>query len=302
MDNSKLKEFFLCTRPHSYPASIAPVLFGATYALSYNSNFSFLKLILFLVACLLIQAATNLFNEYYDYKKGLDKVDSEGISGSIVKGKLSAKEVINGAIALYTIAFVLGVILTVMTSINVLIVGIICMLAGYFYTGGSYPIAYSPFGEVVSGFFMGTIIIALSFYFQTGFINLDILIVSLPLFIMIGGILLANNIRDLDNDKVSGRNTLAIIVGREPAINILASGFCIVYILNIVFTFTKLGSISNLLVLVTIPLALKIIKGFKANNDKKTMAPYMVLTAKLTIFIGFIMALANIINYIFTNL
>ena len=84
MDKSKLKEFFLCTRPHSYPASVAPVLVGTTFALGYNVRFSYLKFILFLVACLLIQAATNLFNEYYDYKKGLDKIDSEGISGSIV--------------------------------------------------------------------------------------------------------------------------------------------------------------------------------------------------------------------------
>jgi len=95
----------MCTRPHSYPASIAPVLFGATYALGYESKFSILKFILFLLACLLIQAATNLFNEYYDYKHGLDKVDSEGISGSIVKGNLSPKEVMVGALVLYALAF-----------------------------------------------------------------------------------------------------------------------------------------------------------------------------------------------------
>ena len=55
MNKSKLKEFFMCTRPHSYPASIAPVLFGATYALGYESKFSILKFILFLLACLLIE-------------------------------------------------------------------------------------------------------------------------------------------------------------------------------------------------------------------------------------------------------
>lgn len=299
MNNSKLKEFFLCTRPHSYPASIAPVLFGATFALVYNINFSYVKFILFLLACLLIQAATNLFNEYYDYKKGLDKVDSEGISGSIVKGNLTSKEVMTGAIILYALAFVLGIILTLMTSITVLIVGIVCMIFGYLYTGGLYPIAYSPFGEIVSGFFMGTIIIALGFYFQTSFVNSDVIIVSLPLFIMIGGILLANNIRDLDNDKISGRHTFAILVGRNSAITTLAVGFVIVYLLNIIFSITSYGSLFNLFTLLTVPLALKIIKGFRNNSDKKTMAPFMVLTAKLTIFIGFIMSLANILKYIF---
>ena len=298
MNKSKLKEFFMCTRPHSYPASIAPVLFGATYALGYESKFSILKFILFLLACLLIQAATNLFNEYYDYKHGLDKVDSEGISGSIVKGNLSPKEVMVGALVLYALAFVFGLILTFMTSIYVLLVGLVCMLAGYFYTGGKYPIAYSPFGEVVSGFFMGTIIIALSFYFQTGYVNADIIVVSLPLFIMIGAILLANNIRDLDNDKESGRRTYAILVGRNNAIKTMAISFIVVYLLNVLFIVTKYASWWNLLVFVTIPLAIKIIKGFSANNHKTTMAPFMVLTAKLTIFVGFIMSLANILKYI----
>ena len=298
MNKSKLKEFFMCTRPHSYPASIAPVLFGATYALGYESKFSILKFILFLLACLLIQAATNLFNEYYDYKHGLDKVDSEGISGSIVKGNLSPKEVMVGALVLYALAFVLGLILTFMTSIYVLLVGLVCMLAGYFYTGGKYPIAYSPFGEVVSGFFMGTVIISLSFYFQTGYVNADIIVVSLPLFIMIGAILLVNNIRDLDNDKESGRRTYAILVGRNNAIKTMAISFIVVYLLNVLFIVTKYASWWNLLVFVTIPLAIKIIKGFSANNHKTTMAPFMVLTAKLTIFVGFIMSLANILKYL----
>jgi 1,4-dihydroxy-2-naphthoate octaprenyltransferase len=298
VNKSKLKEFFMCTRPHSYPASIAPVLFGATYALGYESKFSILKFILFLLACLLIQAATNLFNEYYDYKHGLDKVDSEGISGSIVKGNLSPKEVMVGALVLYALAFVFGLILTFMTSVYVLLVGLVCMLAGYFYTGGKYPIAYSPFGEVVSGFFMGTIIIVLSFYFQTGYVNADIIVVSLPLFIMIGAILLANNIRDLDNDKESGRRTYAILVGRNNAIKTMAISFIIVYLLNVLFIVTRYASWWNLLVFVTVPLAIKIIKGFSVNNHKKTMAPYMVLTAKLTIFVGFIMSLANILKYI----
>ena len=298
MNKSKLKEFFMCTRPHSYPASIAPVLFGATYALGYEIKFSILKFILFLLACLLIQAATNLFNEYYDYKYGLDKIDSEGISGSIVKGNLSPREVMVGALVLYALAFILGLILTFMTSLYVLLVGLVCMLAGYFYTGGKYPIAYSPFGEVVSGFFMGTIIISLSFYFQTGYVNADIIVVSIPLFIMIGAILLANNIRDLDNDKESGRRTYAILVGRNNAIKTLASSFVVVYLLNIVFAVIKYVSWHNLLVLVTIPLAIKIIKGFSTNNHKTTMAPFMVLTAKLTIFVGFIMSLANILKYL----
>ena len=295
---SKLKEFFMCTRPHSYPAAIAPVLVGSALSLKYIEHFSFLKFFLFLISSLFIQAATNLFNEYYDYKKGLDKVDSEGISGSIVKGKLTAKGVMMGALILYTLAFSLGLILTLLTNYSVLLVGILSMLVGFLYTGGPYPIAYSPFGELFSGFFMGTVIICLAFYLQTNFLNYMVFLVSLPLFLLIATILLANNIRDLENDKVSGRKTLAILVGKQNAINILTLFLSLVYVLNIIFAFTSYGSLFNLIILITLPLAKKIVLGFKNNNDKKTMAPFMVMTAKLTIICGLLITLAYLLDAI----
>lgn len=293
----KIKEYIKCSRPHSFPASLAPVLLGSTYALFYSSSFKFGVFFLFLISCIFIQAATNLFNEYYDYKKGLDKIDSQGISGSILKNKLTEKEVINAAYFLYFISLLIGLYLTYITDYKVLILGIICMLVGYLYTGGPYPIAYSPYGEIFSGLFMGTIIVSLSFYFQLGYINYKVIAISLPMFLLIGGILLANNIRDLDNDKKSGRNTYAIIVGKNKAVLSLAYTFIVSYVLNIIYIFTNVGSIYNILVLITIPLAVKIIKGFNDNVTKETMAPYMVLTAKITIFIGFLMSLANIISY-----
>ncbi|MDO4813910.1 MAG: 1,4-dihydroxy-2-naphthoate polyprenyltransferase [Gemella sp.] len=293
----KFKEYWKCARPHSFPAAIAPVLVGATYALFYIENFSFVKFFVFLIACLLIQTSTNYFNEYYDFIKGLDKKDSQGIAGSLVHGRLTPKEVYKASMILYAVALVLGIYLASVTSYYILLVGLVCMLVGYLYTGGKYPIAYSPFGEVVSGFFMGTIIIALSFFIQTGFVNASVVFLSLPIFLMIGNILLANSIRDAKNDKESGRNTLAIILGKKKSVELLGISFLLVYILNIIFIFTQNGSFYNLLVLVTIPLSAKILKGFAKNNTKEKMAPFMVLTAKKTIFVGFLMSIANLLNY-----
>lgn len=294
----KLKEYFRCSRPHSFPAAIAPVLTGTTFSLFYEETFKFLNFLLFFIACILIQAATNLFNEYYDYKRGLDKVDSLGISGSIVKNKLTAKEVFNGAVLLYGIAFFLGIILSYLTSYNLLLVGIVCMIVGYLYTGGKYPIAYSPFGEVFSGFFMGTIIVGIAFYIQTMYINWAIIIVSLPLLLLIASILLANNIRDNENDKLSGRKTLAIILGKEKAVYFLAGLIFIAQLLSLVFIVLGYGSWFNLITLITLPISLKIVKGFKINNEKETMAPYMVLTAKLTILFGFAMSFSFLLTWL----
>ncbi|WP_228098444.1 MULTISPECIES: 1,4-dihydroxy-2-naphthoate polyprenyltransferase [unclassified Gemella] len=295
---NKLKEFLLCIRPHSFPASIGPVLVGSSFSLKYVISFSWFKFAIFLLACILIQAGTNLFNEYYDFKNGIDKKDSQGISASIVNEKLKTNEVFLGACAVYLVALMLGIYLSSITSHYLLILGLVCMLAGYFYTGGKNPIAYTPYGEVTAGFFMGTVIACIAFYIQTGFVNVGIVLISLPLFLLIGAILLSNSIRDLDNDKLSGRYTYAISVGRRIAIFTLALSFVLVYILNMIYSITKIGSVYNLLVLITIPLAIKIVKGFLANNDKKTMAPYMVLTAKLTILISIIMSLAYLLDYI----
>lgn len=294
---NKIKEYIKCARPHSFPAAVAPVLVGSTFALLYIEKFSFSRFFIFLLACILIQAATNNFNEYYDYKKGLDKIDSQGIAGSILKGNLTEREVLYSAIAYYGVALILGIYLASKTSYSILILGLVCMLVGYLYTGGKKPIAYGPFGEVVSGFFMGTIIIGLAFFIQTDFVNLEVVLISIPLFIMIGNILLANSIRDMENDRASGRRTLAILLGKKNSLKFMAISFGIVYLFNVLIIFTSIAEIYNLLVLITIPVALKILEGFVNNKSKETMQPFMVLTAKLTIMIGLLMSIANVLNY-----
>lgn len=295
---NKFKELFMCARPHSFPATFAPIFVGTSFSLFYKINFKIDNFILFLVICLLIQSATNLFNEYYDYKRGLDKIDSQGISASILRKKLSEKEVLNFAKLLYIIALFLGIILSLKTSLYLLAIGILSMVFGYIYTGGKYPIAYTPFGEITAGLFMGSIMVSVSFYLQTGFINIMSTIISIPMFILVGNILLANNIRDNINDKISGRKTFTILFGKKISVIVLGISFILIYLFNIVLIFTKYGSLYNLLIFITLPLSIKIIKGFLKNDTKEKMAPYMVYTAKLTIFSGIIISFVNIVNSI----
>ena len=100
-----------------------------------------------------------------------------------------------------------------------------CLYAYWFlYTGGPYPIAYSPFGEIVSGAVMGMGIVLIAFYIQTLTVTLDAVLLSVPSMILVGAIMLSNNIRDIVGDTEGGRRTLAILVGRDNAISVL-SGF-----------------------------------------------------------------------------
>lgn len=138
-----------------------------------------------LLACLLIQAATNMFNEYYDYKKGLDDHESVGIGGAIVRNGMSPELVLRLAIAFYILAAILGLFLAANSSFWLLPVGLVCMAVGYLYTGGPFPISWTPFGELFSGVFMGMFIIVIAFFIQTGNIQSYVIWLSVPIVITI---------------------------------------------------------------------------------------------------------------------
>ncbi|MCP3741043.1 1,4-dihydroxy-2-naphthoate polyprenyltransferase [Rossellomorea sp. BNER] len=285
------------TRPHTLTAAFVPVLLGTAMALQYQS-INWLMFLAMLIASILIQAATNMFNEYYDYVRGLDNENSIGIGGAIVRNGVKPSTVLNLAFTLFGIALLLGIYICLNSSWWIAVIGLVCMTVAYLYTGGPIPIAYTPFGEVVSGFFMGVVIILISFYIQTGFVNKTSILVSIPIFILVGAILLSNNIRDLDGDKENGRKTLAILLGREKAILLLASMFIISYAWIIVLILFGVSSAWLLLVFLSAPKAIKAIKGFVGKTNPLEMMPAMKATAQTNTIFGFLLSIGIFISNI----
>ncbi|MGN7401307.1 1,4-dihydroxy-2-naphthoate polyprenyltransferase [Cytobacillus praedii] len=284
------------TRPHTLTASFVPVLLGTALAM-YETDLHFGLFFAMLLASLLIQAATNMFNEYYDYVRGLDTEDSHGIGGAIVREGIKPKTILNVALSLYGIALLLGIYICSSSSWWLALVGLFCMLIGYLYTGGPLPIAHTPFGEIVSGFFMGMIIILISFFIQTGTVTSTSVLVSIPIFILVGAIMLSNNIRDLDGDKEFGRKTLAILIGRKTAIKLLAGMFIVSYAW--VFILIALNIISPWLAIVVLsaPKAIKATKGFIGKTIPIQMMPAMKATAQTNTIFGFLLSIGLFIGY-----
>ncbi|MGM8216515.1 1,4-dihydroxy-2-naphthoate polyprenyltransferase [Bacillaceae bacterium W0354] len=289
-------------RPHTLTASFVPVFVGTVIA-SLEEGVHYGLFFAMLVASILIQAATNMFNEYYDFVRGLDTEESVGIGGTIVRDGIPPKTVRNLAFLFYGIALVLGLYICLMTTFWIALVGLISMLFGYLYTAGPYPIAYTPFGELFSGFFMGTIIISISYYIQVEQLTLNIILLTLPIAILIGAILLSNSIRDLEGDKESGRKTLAIIVGRQWAIRILAIFFFSSYLITIIFILLKMVPVWALITLLSVPKAINAVKTFKANNVPIKMMPAMKYTAQTNTFFGILFGIAFLLEHIYgTNI
>ena len=295
-DSKNWRVWWRLTRPHTLTAAFVPVLLGTALAVQ-ETSIHFGLFFAMLLASLLIQAATNMFNEYYDFKRGLDNEESVGIGGAIVRNGIKPKTVINLAFSLYGISILIGIYICAYTSWWLAVIGLISMAIGYLYTGGPLPIAYTPFGEIFAGFFMGMLIILIAFFIQTGTVTTTSVLVSIPILILVGAILLSNNIRDLDGDKEFGRKTLAILLGRKGAIRLLASMFIVSFAW--VFILIAMSIISPWLAIVVLsaPKAIKATKGFIGKTVPITMMPAMQATAQTNTIFGFLLSIGLFLGY-----
>ncbi|WP_329470171.1 1,4-dihydroxy-2-naphthoate polyprenyltransferase [Exiguobacterium sp. 9-2] len=293
--NKSIAVYWRMTRPHTLTASFVPVVVGTAVVAPRVESIRLDLFVAMLIASMLIQIATNLFNEYYDYKRGLDTEESVGIGGSIVRDGFKPGTILAFALTLYGISALLGVYLCIETSWWLLVVGLISMFVGYIYTGGPLPIAYTPFGEVVAGFFMGYIIIAISAYLQIGYVPTEAIAISIPVAILIGSILLANNIRDLDNDKVNGRKTIACLVGHRRAVYVLIGFFAAAVLSLIIAVMAFEVSWFALLALLSIPLMIKTVRLFWEDLPPEQLMPGMAQTGKVNTIFGLLLAISLVI-------
>jgi 1,4-dihydroxy-2-naphthoate octaprenyltransferase len=281
-------------RPHTLTAAFVPVFVGTMFAAIEQPIHIWLFLAM-LLASILIQAATNMFNEYYDYVRGLDNENSVGIGGTIVRDGVKPATVKNLALTFYVVSGILGVYICLSSSWWVAVIGLISMLFGYLYTGGPYPIAYTPFGELTAGLFMGTIIIAISYYIQALTISWEVILLSTPVAIFVGAILLANNIRDRIGDQKNGRKTLAILFGHQGAIRFLTVLFAAAYLLTIGFVIAGLLPYWSLITFLSVSKARQAVVGFIGKREPIDMLPAMKATAQTNTLYGILLGISLLI-------
>ncbi|MFT8361860.1 MAG: 1,4-dihydroxy-2-naphthoate polyprenyltransferase [Sporolactobacillus sp.] len=294
--NTGFRKWWQMMRPHTLTASIVPVTLGTAMVLPLKRP----NLLLFaamLVASVLIQIATNLFNEYFDFKRGLDTAESVGIGGSIVRDGFHPKTIVRLALALCASAMLIGIYICWMSSWWLALAGSVCILTGYLYSGGPRPIAYTPFGELVSGLFMGVFIIWISFFIQVQNITLNCLLLSLPIGLLVGGINMANNIRDMDGDKAKGRRTLPVLLGRSRSITVLAVLFALSYLWILGLMLARVDSAWLLIVFASLPKAIQATKLFHGKNKSIQLMPAMKATAQMQTLFGLLLSVGLLLDY-----
>jgi 1,4-dihydroxy-2-naphthoate polyprenyltransferase len=293
---SSLRILWKLFRPHTLTASFVPVLVGTALAWKAARRVDWTLFGAMFVASVLIQAATNMFNEYFDYVSGLDTAESVGIAGAITQEGVPPKTILYTAISTLALAAVLGVYICANSSWWLVLIGAVSVLVGYLYAGGPYPISATPFGELFAGGFMGTGITLLSCFIQEKAIHGNEVLLSIPFAILIGAILTANNIRDLEGDKRSGRRTLVIRLGYKRAVRFLA---CNLLLANLWIAFLVLFQVASpwaFLALGSLWPALLAVQEFRAPRGPSAMMLGMKRVAQTNTVFGALLLIGLLLS------
>ena len=204
-------------RPKTLPAAIAPVVVGSACAHLENSmQNNWLNSVFALIVSLALQVAVNFANDYSDGIRGTDK-DRVGPLRLVGSGAKKPADVKKATFLAFGVAAVFGFVLAATTSWWLLLVGVLCFLAGWFYTGGKHPYGYLGFGEAFVFIFFGVV----ATMGTTFVINQQLTLVSFLASVVVGclacALLAVNNLRDIVGDATSNKRTLAVRIGESGA-------------------------------------------------------------------------------------
>jgi 1,4-dihydroxy-2-naphthoate octaprenyltransferase len=294
---SKFSIWVQAVRAFSFTASSVPVLLGAALALHHPGKVLWILLPVVYIAGLLIHAATNLINDYFDYKKGVDKNYTFGSSGVILQELLPAKQILIGGIVLFGITAALGVILVAVRGVPILTLGLIGLIGGYLYTGYPWGYKYYGLGDFLVFLLMGPLMVIGSYYSLTGTYHHSILLISLPVGFLVAAILQSNNTRDIKHDLEAGVKTLENILGHKAAKIGYYFSLLAAYISVGLMVVFKILPVWSLGVILTLPLALKNIKKMsKSRTDKPgEIAAIDVETAQLHFGFGLLLIISLVV-------
>ena len=205
--------------PHTWPAAILPALIAMACAAANGYTVSAVMALVLLAICILMQAAVNTFNDYYDYVKGSDSAEDnvDPTDAVLVYNNVNPRSALLLAVGFLVVAFALGAYVIWQAGWIPLVIGIVGAIVVVLYSAGKTPISYLPIGELMSGFVMGGLIPLACYQALTKCFDPLMLVWALPTIIGVGLIMLTNNTCDVEKDIESGRKTLPVLLGRSRA-------------------------------------------------------------------------------------
>jgi 1,4-dihydroxy-2-naphthoate octaprenyltransferase len=267
---SGFRIWLMAARPRTLPAAIAPVLVGTALA-GFAHVFHPLRFLAALLGALFIQVGTNLSNDYSDARRGADTEDRLGPVRVTAGGLVPPRQVLIATYVSFGLAVLFGVYLIAVAGWELLLVGAASILAGVAYTGGPRPYGYEGLGEVFVFLFFGVVAVVGSFFVQVKALHWEAFALAVPVGLLAAGILVVNNVRDIDSDRRAGKRTLAVKLGRERTRALYATVVYLAYLLAPVTWLFGPTSAWVLLPWLTLPLATAVVRIVRTRTDGSSL-------------------------------
>ena len=278
--------WFEGARPKTLGAAVSPVVVGTAVG-SLDGPINWTRAVAALVVALGLQVGVNYANDYSDGVRGTD-TQRRGPVRLTASGLASPRAVRNASVIAFSVAAIVGVVLSIAVNPWLLLMGALAIVAAVTYTGGPKPYGYIGLGELMVLVFFGFVATVGSAYVQhesiPGVAWFAALVVGLPAC----GILLANNVRDVDTDTKTGKRTLAVRIGGARAR--LAYQACIVGALTAVLVAAFFAP-PVLIALVAAPLAIAPIRAMRTRHDPPGLVAALIGTARFQLVLAVLFAI-----------
>jgi len=264
--NSRLVILFLASRPKFLVASAAPVLVGSAAGYTVTGAFQPILFILALLAIMLLHSGANITNDYYDHLSGNDWVNKNPtpFSGGrrfIQEGILSAKATLLAALFCLAAGSAIGLVILYLTrSVFILVLGLVGLLGGFFYTARPVQLGYRCIGELVIALLFGLLPVFGSYYLQTQTLDSVVLLPAFIVSILIFLIILVNEFPDVAADAAVNKRTLVVLFGVPACVWIYRTVLIMSFVLAIAMLFYQVAFFAGVFYLFTLPMAVLAIK------------------------------------------
>lgn len=203
-------------RPFSFTASVTPVAAGGALTWAHGA-FDAGLFLLALAAAVLLHVGTNVVNEIYDIRKGIDTITSPRASHAILKGRISERVAFGVALAAFGAAIAIGGALITFRGWPIAVLGLLGLAGGYFYTAPPFQYKFHALGVPLVFLQMGPLMTVGTYYAVTGSLSVDALVLSVPIGLLVAAILHGNEWRDIGEDTRAGIATLSSGIGKDLA-------------------------------------------------------------------------------------
>jgi 1,4-dihydroxy-2-naphthoate octaprenyltransferase len=291
------RNWFLASRPWSFTMTAISVSVGAALAAIAGAFFWGLYL-LTLLGAVLLHAATNLINDYYDVRSGVDTREASTAQyrpHPLVEGKLPPQQVRNAAFILYGISTAIGLYLAATRGWTLLWIGLTGTLASFTYTAPPLKYKYSALGELSVFFMWRPLMVTGAYFVQLQTFSMDVIWISLPFGVLVALVLLANNIRDIANDRQKGILTLPIILGHRNGMRFYVALVVLAYLAVVWMAIWGPLKPWSLIVLLSLPLALRLLREMM----HRIPADADARTAQLDTAFGMLLVLSLVLEGLF---